>query len=93
MAQFVCFVSFVKAISETFILIDGAVMAQTLIARYPAKALPQRLQNRAAGSFCSAPQEPQLRLTRRFAPQPEQKSEPPMLAAPQLPQRPGRGGT
>jgi hypothetical protein len=28
-----------------------------------------------------------------FAPQVEQKSEPALVAAPQVPQRPGRGGT
>ena len=44
--------------------------------------MPQRLQKRAEESFCSAPQDGQERPTRRFAPQPEQKSEPEVTTAP-----------
>jgi hypothetical protein len=44
-------------------------------------------------SFWATPQDGQLRPTRRFAPQEEQKSEPTLFAAPQVPQRPGKGGT
>lgn len=62
-------------------------------ATQPATGLPQRLQKRAVASFCTAPQEEQVRPTRMFAPQVEQKSEPALLAAPQVPQRPGMGGT
>lgn len=60
---------------------------------YPAKADPQRLQNRAEMSFCATPQEGQVRPTFRFAPHEEQKSEPATFAAPHVPQRPGSGGT
>lgn len=60
---------------------------------YPPSDVPQRLQKRAELSFCAWPQEGQLRPTRRFAPQEEQKSEPTELAEPQVPQRPGNGGT
>ena len=55
--------------------------------------LPQRLQKRAEGSRCSEPQDEQVMPTFMFAPQVEQKAEPAELAAPQLPQRPGMGGT
>src|SRR5205814_2482599 len=55
--------------------------------------LPQRLQKRAEASFCCAPHAGHLRLTRRFAPQPEQKSDPEVTTAPHVPQRPGIGGT
>jgi hypothetical protein len=51
------------------------------------------LQKRAAVSLCFAPQERQVSAARMFAPQVEQKSEPALLAAPQVPQRPGSGGT
>jgi hypothetical protein len=60
---------------------------------YPLSDVPQRLQKRAELSFCATPHEGQLRPTRRFAPHEEQKSEPALLAAPQVPQRPGSGGT
>jgi hypothetical protein len=55
--------------------------------------LPQRLQKRAEESFCFAPQEEHASETRMFAPQPEQKSESDVTTAPQVPQRPGIGGT
>lgn len=55
--------------------------------------LPQLLQNRAAESFCAAPQEAQVTPACWFAPQVEQNADPAVLAAPQVPQRPGSGGT
>lgn len=63
------------------------------VANYPASELPQRLQNRAEMSFCATPHDGQFRPTFRFAPHEEQKSEPATFAAPQVPQRPGSGGT
>ena len=44
-------------------------------------------------SLCVAPHEGQVRPTFKLAPHEEQKSEPATLAAPQVPQRPGNGGT
>jgi hypothetical protein len=44
-------------------------------------------------SFWETPQDGQLRPTRKLAPHAEQKSEPATFAAPQVPQRPGSGGT
>src|SRR6267142_3022460 len=61
--------------------------------RPPDKGFPQRLQKRAEVSFCVAPHDAHLRATLRLAPQDEQNSEPAVFAEPQLPQRPGSGGT
>jgi hypothetical protein len=58
-----------------------------------ANAFPHALQNRALGSFCTAPHDAHERPARRFDPHPEQKVEPAVAAAPQVPQRPGIGGT
>src|SRR5947209_638815 len=55
--------------------------------------LPQLLQKRAEASGCVAPHDPHERPTRRLAPQPEQKAEPALFAAPHVPHRPGSGGT
>src|SRR5687768_8255046 len=60
---------------------------------YPARGVPQRLQKRAEMSFCAAPQDGQPRPTFRLAPHDEQKSDPATFAAPQVPHRPGNGGT
>jgi hypothetical protein len=50
------------------------------------------LQNRDDGSFGAEPQAGQVAIL-KFAPQAEQKLASAVLAAPQLPQRPGKGGT
>ena len=58
---------------------------------YTESGFPHLLQKRAVGSFGTAPHEPQL-FTLKPAPQAEQKSASATFAAPQLPQRPGKGG-
>lgn len=57
------------------------------------RGLPQRLQKRAAASRWTEPHDSQLGITRRREPQVVQKSESVFVTAPQLPQRPGMGGT
>jgi hypothetical protein len=44
-------------------------------------------------SFWAKPHFGHIRPTFKFAPHDEQKSEPATFAAPQVPQRPGSGGT
>jgi hypothetical protein len=58
-----------------------------------ANAFPQASQNLAFGSFCTAPHDAHDNPARRFAPHAEQNVEPALAAAPQVPQRPGIGGT
>ena len=60
---------------------------------YVVKGFPHELQKRAAGSFCTAPHDPHDNPARRFAPHAEQNVDEGLLAAPQVPQRPGKGGT
>lgn len=57
-----------------------------------ASGLPQELQKRPFGSFCTAPQDAHDAV-RVLAPHEEQNAEPAVLAAPHVPQRPGIGGT
>ncbi len=74
--------------TSSFVFLQSAFRNQLV------SGLPQRLQKRAEGSFCCAPQEAQEACAaRRLAPQPEQKAEPEVTTEPQVPQRPGIGGT
>lgn len=62
-------------------------------AAHDVNGFPQRLQNLALGSRCAAPHDEQVLPIVRFAPHEEQKPEPAMFAEPQVPHRPGKGGT
>jgi hypothetical protein len=57
-----------------------------------ASGLPHELQKRPFGSFCTAPQDAHDAV-RMLAPHEEQNAEPAVFAEPQVPQRPGIGGT
>jgi len=81
---------------ETNALCDVSTWGWTLLQPQVeplAKGFPQRLQKRAELSFCTVPQDAHVSPTRRLAPQAEQNAEPVEFAAPQVPQRPGNGGT
>src|SRR5205807_6968487 len=71
----------------------SGLSSQTIFLQPVVKAFPQALQNRALGSFWTAPQAAHDKPARRLAPHAAQKVEPALAAAPQVPQRPGIGGT